>query len=113
MRLGGHIALLKNQASKTAEFCAREALHGGGERGDHVELGRQSVQIREEGNARPQGRCDQGSPTEGGCSGAARQTLTAAVARALVLTCYFLGFVIKYSVVLEQGSGTPRLVLIF
>mmetsp|Transcript_53576 Transcript_53576/g.93156 ORF Transcript_53576/g.93156 Transcript_53576/m.93156 type:complete len:460 (+) Transcript_53576:53-1432(+) len=26
MRLGGHIALLKNQASKTAEFCAREAL---------------------------------------------------------------------------------------
>merc|ERR1719299_46184 len=26
MRLGGHIALLKVQASKTAEFCAREAL---------------------------------------------------------------------------------------
>jgi alkylation response protein AidB-like acyl-CoA dehydrogenase len=25
-RLGGHIALLKYQASKTAEFCAREAL---------------------------------------------------------------------------------------
>merc|ERR1719191_1031580 len=25
-RLGGHIALLKLQASKTAEFCAREAL---------------------------------------------------------------------------------------
>merc|ERR1719191_1184985 len=26
MRLGGHIALLKVQSSKTAEFCAREAL---------------------------------------------------------------------------------------
>jgi alkylation response protein AidB-like acyl-CoA dehydrogenase len=26
MRLGGHIALFKNQASKSAEFCAREAL---------------------------------------------------------------------------------------
>merc|ERR1719426_496889 len=25
-RLGGHIALLKFQSSKTAEFCAREAL---------------------------------------------------------------------------------------
>jgi len=26
LRLGGHIALLKVQASKSAEFCAREAL---------------------------------------------------------------------------------------